>query len=728
MQRSLWLVLGIYLLLSAACGVVVPLFEAPDGHHHYYTAQQIAATKRLPVATEGALSRQEAAQGPLYYMIASLIVSPFDASEGGASLWLNPYVRPGFHDSVININAFVHTAAEAWPWRGFALAAHLVRFLSSLLGLGTLVCIYASGRLLWPAVPERALLATALVAFLPQYVFLHSVVTNDTLIIFLCSATMWQTIRMWIHGASPWKVLALGLTVGLAMTTKTTGVLLLVFTTAALVLWVWQKGRWGLLARYMVLLILPAVLMSGWVFWRNWSLYGDLFAIDKFVELAGGDRHFTVRQALAELDRVWRTSLAVFGWANLSAPWWVYAIWNGLLVLSGLGLLVGLVRMIREDMTGDDKETVSQNPAGGRRWLLVSILAAWPLIVFMSWLQFMMRTPADQGRLLFPAILPLALAVTYGLSQWHRRWTFPAASLLALVTAVYCVGLLLPQAYSRPALIDEADIPPEATRLDHDMGLGLDLVAGEVATWSANPGDAVDLVLYWRARAGAAPPALVAPEVVGREYKQIARLPNGYHGGGSYPSTLWPQDRVVREHITLRLADDVATPTQGRVLVHLDGQEEYVEAGSVKVVPRAWPEPEGITVARLGQGIALTRAALGETKVSGGEVVSVDLRWQISEAPGEDLTTFVHMGDPNQPPLAQADGPAIAGDYPSRFWESGEIFDDRYDLRMPPDLGAGCYPVHVGLYDPSTGQRLPVWINGERQPYDALMVGWLTLE
>jgi hypothetical protein len=92
------------------------------------------------------------------------------------------------------------------------------------------------------------------------------------------------------------------------------------------------------------------------------------------------------------------------------------------------------------------------------------------------------------------------------------------------------------------------------------------------------------------------------------------------------------------------------------------------------------------------------------------------------------LTTFVHMGDPNQPPLAQADGPAIAGDYPSRFWESGEIFDDRYDLRMPPDLGAGCYPVHVGLYDPSTGQRLPVWINGERQPYDALMVGWLTLE
>jgi hypothetical protein len=184
----------------------------------------------------------------------------------------------------------------------------------------------------------------------------------------------------------------------------------------------------------------------------------------------------------------------------------------------------------------------------------------------------------------------------------------------------------------------------------------------------------------------------------------------------------------VREHITLRLAEQITTPTQGRVLVHLDGQDEYAEAGSIKVVPQSWPEPEGSTVARLGDGIALTQAALGAKVASKGEVVPVGLRWKISEAPGTDLTTFVHLGDATQPPLAQADGPAISGDYPSRFWESGETFDDQYTLQVPLDIAAGRYPVHVGLYDPGTGQRLSVWIDGVRQPHDAFLVGWITVE
>jgi 4-amino-4-deoxy-L-arabinose transferase-like glycosyltransferase len=728
MQRTLWFILGIYVLLSIACSVVVPLFEAPDENHHYFAAQQIADTGELPVASESVLSRQEAAQPPLYYLIASLIISPIDTSEAEKSLWFNSFVRLGFRESVINVNACVHTAAEDWPWRGFALAAHLVRFFSILLGLGTLVCTYASGRLLWPTAPERALLATALVAFLPQYVFQHSVVTNDALIIFLCSAALWQSIQLWLGGENLWRILALGLTVGLAMTTKTTGVLLVVFTTGLIVLLVWRSGKWSLLARDMGLLIVPAVLLSGWVYWRNWTLYRDVLAVNKFIELAGGDRHFTVRQALSDVDRVWKSSFAVFGWGTLVAPRWVYAIWNGLLALGGLGFLVGSVRALRERSIRRSPEKTSKTPFRERRLLLIPILATWPLLVFASWLQFMMRTPADQGRLLFPAILPVSLAVAYGLSQWHRRWAFPAASLLALVTAVYCVGFLLPQAYSRPALIDEVDIPPHATRLYHDMGLGLELVASEVGTWSARPGDSVDLVLYWRTQGGATAPALVSPEIVGREYTQIARLPKGYHGGGLYPSTLWPRDRIVREHVTLRLADDVTTPTQGRILVHLDGQEEYVEAGSIKVVPEVWPGPSWSIVARLGDGIALTQSALGMTTGARGEAVPVDLRWQISAAPGKDLTTFVHLGDLTQPPLAQADGPAIAGDYPSRFWEVGEVFNDQYTLPLPQDIPAGRYPVHVGLYDPDTGQRLPVWIDDVRQPHDAYLVGWITVE
>jgi 4-amino-4-deoxy-L-arabinose transferase-like glycosyltransferase len=209
-QRSIWLILIIYLLLAVACSALNPLFEAPDEQHHYFTARSIAETQRLPIVSEDSLARQEAAQPPLYYMVSALIIAPIDASSSQPQLIPNPFVRLGHFDSQINVNAFAHTPSEAWPWRGTSLAVHLVRLFSVLLGAGTLLCIYASGLILWPEKPYRALLAAALVGFLPQYVFLHSAVSNDSLIIFLSSVALWQVMRLWLDRATGWRVFALG--------------------------------------------------------------------------------------------------------------------------------------------------------------------------------------------------------------------------------------------------------------------------------------------------------------------------------------------------------------------------------------------------------------------------------------------------------------------------------------------------------------------------------------
>ncbi|MEZ4515650.1 MAG: hypothetical protein R3C44_02035 [Chloroflexota bacterium] len=35
-----------------------------------------------------------------------------------------------------------------------------------------------------------------------------------------------------------------------------------------------------------------------------------------------------------------------------------------------------------------------------------TILLGWFVLVALGWLQFMLRTPADQGRLFFPALVP----------------------------------------------------------------------------------------------------------------------------------------------------------------------------------------------------------------------------------------------------------------------------------------------------------------------------------
>ena len=55
-----------------AYGVLNPLFEAPDEHWHFFTAESIAQTGRLPrvEAPPDEWLGQEAAQPPLYYPVS----------------------------------------------------------------------------------------------------------------------------------------------------------------------------------------------------------------------------------------------------------------------------------------------------------------------------------------------------------------------------------------------------------------------------------------------------------------------------------------------------------------------------------------------------------------------------------------------------------------------------------------------------------------------------------
>ena len=91
------------------------------------------------------------------------------------------------------------------------------------------------------------------------------------------------------------------------------------------------------------------------------------------------------------------------------------------------------------------------------------------------------------------------------------------------------------------------------------------------------------------------------------------------------------------------------------------------------------------------------------------------------------LNTFVHLGHPGEPPLAQADGPALGGDYPTQDWGAGEVFDDEYLLTLPDDLPIGQYAVMIGLYNSDSGKRVPLQVNGERQLADALTIGWISV-
>ena len=467
-QRGRRLLLGLilagYVIVTLLYGMVNPLFEAPDEHWHYFTAQYIAENGRLPIVAPGAeydewLS-QEAAQPPLYYLLGALLIAPIDTSEAREEVWPNKFASVGDAAALININRFVHAEMDAWPWQSYALAAHILRLFSTLLGLGTLVCIYLSGRLLWPRDPYRALLATGLVAFLPQYNFLHAAVSNDPLVIFLVSAALWQLIRLWQSEVTRSRLLLLGVTIGLAALAKNAGVSLLVYALGVLLLLAIRNqavneagaesgdrgtmAGWRLAGAAAVWVILPVILIAGWLWVRNWSLYGDPLATNQFIQIAGGDRNYTLLQVLHETRGLWLSSFAVFGWFNLRAPEWVYWFWSGLVILAVAGAswrAIKNYRLRRNDPPAEQKSSGFWSSVGRllqADWVLPLLLALWVVAVYASLFLFMLQTEAAQGRLLFSALLPLALGLASGLTAttWLRRVS-PVFALLALFVTLY---------------------------------------------------------------------------------------------------------------------------------------------------------------------------------------------------------------------------------------------------------------------------------------------------
>jgi len=339
----------------------------------------------------------------------------------------------------------------------------------------------------------------------------------------------------------------------------------------------------------------------------------------------------------------------------------------------------------------------------------------------------MIRTPADQGRLLFPGLLPLALFVAFSLAQWRQQWLLWAVTILALFTSVFSLLVVLPEAYGRPPTILEQDIPADAIPVYADMGHGLELLAVKTETDVAHSGEWVWVRLYWRANQAPEDPVLERLALYDRNQDRVGWQQN-YHGGGTYPANLWPSGNIIEERLGARLSEDVALPTQLHLVVGIGGDHQPIEIARVKAVPMDWPERSSIIVAQLGEGIELATADFSPQTATQGTVVTVNVRWQVVEPPGRDLTTFVHLGDPAQVPLAQADGPPFEGEYPTHFWSSGEVLNDSYTLTVPDDLAPGRYPIHMGMYEPDSGARLPLWIDSDRQTGDAYFLGWLTVE
>ncbi|MCB8948442.1 MAG: glycosyltransferase family 39 protein [Ardenticatenaceae bacterium] len=126
-------------------------------------------------------------------------------------------------------------------------------------------------------------------------------------------------------------------------------------------------------------------------------------------------------------------------------------------------------------------------------------------------------------------------------------------------------------------------------------------------------------------------------------------------------------------------------------------------------------EPDGRiapTSATFNDSIQLGLAAPLSAQIQPGETLHLTLNFHADQPTADPYSLFLHLyGDPSPyeggPIWAQIDQP-LCPSHPMTTWRPFETIRQTFSLTLPTDLPPGEYTLVTGLYQPASGQRLPL--------------------
>jgi len=790
MERRIGILVGVlYLVLAVGYNLIAPPFESPDEVGHFFTVKYIADHGRLPSPEKEISKRylygQEGTQPPLYYLVgaALLRVSQVDTEDVWDYLRVNPHTTCGSPHLTGNKGFLGHDPArERFPWWGSILALHLLRFYSTVLGLATVIGVYATARLCFPGRPYAAPLAAALTALNPQFLFVSSGVNNDNLVVPLCVWSLYLMVRTVRYGLTTKVTLLMGVFVGLAALSKTAGPLLLPLTFLTILLAAWVQRReesgepllsssWSGVLVHSTLAALPALILSGWWYLRNWLLYGDPALIEHHLAIVSRRVPTPLPLILREIPSIFYSYWGRFS-CDLSPAGWYYAFWGLVAVVGLAGLIAGWRRLTLRQRIG------------------VLLLTGWFSIVFAGWFRWNLIASGVQGRLLFPATVSVSVLIGAGMATpwtWsedagketlgpgppsllagHWSWVIALFVLAWVSLAVWVpLGLIRP-AYAPPLRypdVEALDTLPhrmEGVFGDRIALLGYDVCPSRSSSVSlggeegclapSKPGagqegdGSLEVTLYLSALRPLTDTYSMGLWLVSAIPGDMTRLAglDTWPGNGNYPTHIWRPGEIVVDTYRIAIPEDV--PRAQAWIVQLNfyrmGEGEwfpFAQEGQVVgdkailglVRVGASEPPEVPAEVRLepspvfGQAIALRGAQvlpLEEPTVEEHNL-RVTLWWEALAPLEKDYTVFVHLVSEDGPAVGNGDGQVLGGGFPTRMWRPGDVVIDEHVVPLPPDLSSGDYTVQAGWYDPLTGARLPAVCGEQRLPQDAADVG-----
>ncbi len=748
---SNWLVVSIlvaHVFLGVVYSVITPLWESFDEWGHYPYVEYIARERALPRErlTE---ANDETHQPPLYYVLGALATFWVD-TEDRVELVENEYsVHRGGEGG---LRFYLHSADQQFPYRGTALAAHVTRLVSVLLGTVPVLATYLTAGTLFPERKDLALGAMAVSAFWPQLLFMGSVINNDIAVTAFASLVLLFLMRMLVRSPRPLDILGLGISLCAALLSKRNGLALLPFTFVALAVIAIERSQdegmsWTHLG-WACLFLVGLIFISSWWFKDLRDVYlSHLMRVFSVFSQPKGLSQLYWGRLPSGLYFCLATFFASFGRLPLGVEPWIYQLVAVLCLTALAGLFISFLKGYSGRLTrigvvilmvhglailaAPAYRALSQGGPSASPTVVGSIQSTDPLLFSKNVFLF-------QGRFVLPAISSFSVLFILGLvSLVPRRLQTGFLGGVSLVLVAFSV--LVPFRYIRPAYAAPSRLSrSEVEEIDHRLGVAfgekIELVGYEVGVSDVQAGSVVPLTLYWRCLEEMDRNYGLRIQILGtnaRVYGDLSLHP----GHGSLPTSLWKQGDVFGETYQVPLAEDIPTPSLAHIRVSfladgsspdpldaLDDDGNPTEAAFGRLVVRARQELQvehpiyyelGGKAALIGYGIDFTAE----------RQLTVTLFWQALAEMEEDYTVLFHLVDEDGELVTQRDGQPNGGLTPTSIWKAGEVIRDEYVISLPTAPQEGHYSVRIGLYDLRTMERLPVFDSaGSRLPHDVIVL------
>jgi len=289
-----------------------------------------------------------------------------------------------------------------------------------------------------------------------------------------------------------------------------------------------------------------------------------------------------------------------------------------------------------------------------------------------------------------------------------------------------------------PVRVVDATYPPkpEEFAIQHLLGHVFDdrirLVGADIGEAVVRSGGTLHFELYWQA---------LMP--LGVDYELMIRLEDeGGHTLGmtrvspsrtSYPTSVWPQGDITRYRQQIDITPEAAggsyalmvnlvDPDTGRPL---EQDDVHVADVTVRARERLFDVPAIMHPgeARFGDDIEFLGFDLTEQTVASGDTIHLTIYWRALRPTSIPYTVFTHLLDEESKLVGQRDGVPVAGTRPTTGWAVGEVIIDEYDIVVDRDASQGHCLIEIGLYDPSTADRMFAFDGeGQRLPHDRVLL------